>query len=177
MFLDQIRDRRSIRRYRDQAVEKEKVDLLVEAALRSFSSRDIKPWQFVVVDERDLLEKLGSAKPHGASFLKTAPLAIVVCADTAASDVWVEDTAIASTFIHLAAQDLGLGSCWIQIRKRDHSSAKTADACVKEILRIPETLQVASIIAIGYPEEIKPGHAKETLAYDKVFFNQYTPLR
>lgn len=177
MFLDQIRERRSIRRYRDQAVEKEKVDLLVEAALRSFSSRDIKPWQFVVVDEKDLLEKLGSAKPHGSSFLKNAPLAIVVCADTAASDVWVEDTAIASTFIHLAARDLGLGSCWVQIRKRDHSSAKTADARVKEILHIPQSLEVASIIAIGYPEEIKQGHAKETLAYDKVFFNQYTPLR
>ena len=177
MFLDQIRERRSIRRYRDQAVEKEKVDLLVEAALRSFSSRDIKPWQFVVVDKPDLLEKLGSAKPHGASFLKTAPLAIVVCAETAASDVWVEDTAVAATFIHLAAQDLGLGSCWVQIRRREHSSVKTADACVKEILHIPETLQVASIIAIGYPDEIKPGHAATTLAHDKVCFNQCTLLR
>ncbi|HKK99902.1 MAG TPA: nitroreductase family protein [Desulfotignum sp.] len=177
MFIDQIRERRSIRKYTNQAVEKEKVDLLVEAALRSFSSRDFKPWQFVVVDDKALLEQLGAAKPHGASFLKNAPLAIVVCADTAASDVWVEDTAVASTFIHLAARDLGLGSCWIQIRKRDHASGKTADTRVKEILHIPETLQVAAIIAIGYPDESKPGHAKETLAHDKVFFNQYTPMR
>jgi nitroreductase len=177
MFLDQIRERRSIRKYRDQAVEKEKVDLLVEAALRSFSSRDIKPWRFVVVDEKDLLEKLGSAKPHGSSFLKNAPLAIVVCADTAASDVWVEDTAIASAFIHLAARDLGLGSCWIQIRKRDHSPSKTAGAYVKEVLHIPDNLDIESILAIGYPDEKKSGHAKQTLAYDKVFFNQYTPMR
>ncbi|MCF8093144.1 MAG: nitroreductase family protein [Desulfotignum sp.] len=176
MFFEQIQKRRSIRTFTDRKVEKEKVDRLIEAALRSFSSRDIKPWQFVVVNQTELLKKLALAKPHGSSFLKNAPLGIVVCADPSASDVWVEDTAIASTFIHLAAQGLGLGSCWIQIRKRDHSSAKTADAYIKEILHIPENLQVESILAIGYPEEIKQGHAKETLAYDKIFFNQYTPF-
>ena len=177
MFLDQIQERRSIRSFTDQAVEKEKIDALMEAALRSFSSKDTRPWQFVVVDQPDLIQMLAAAKPHGSSFLKNAPLAVVVCADPAASDVWVEDAAIASAFIHLAAQDLELGSCWIQIRKRDHSASKTAEAYVKEVLHLPDNLHVASIIAIGYPDETKSGHAKQTLAYDKVFFNQYTPLR
>ncbi|MCA1792547.1 MAG: nitroreductase family protein [Desulfotignum sp.] len=177
MFFELIRKRRSIRRFTNQAVEKEKIDSLIEAALRSPSSRDIRPWQFVVVDQPDLLKKLARAKPHGSSFLQNAPLGIVVCADAAASDVWVEDAAIASTFIHLAARDLDLGSCWIQIRKRDHSDSKTAEAYVKEILHIPDTMWIASIIAIGYPDEIKQGHATDTLAYDKVFFNQYSPLK
>ncbi len=177
MFLDQIEKRRSIRNFTDQAVEKEKIDALMEAALRSFSSKDTKPWQFVVVDQPELIQKLAAAKPHGSSFLNNAPLAVVVCGDAAASDVWVEDTAIASAFIHLAAQDLGLGSCWIQIRKRDHSASKTAGDYVKEVLHIPDNLHIESILAIGYPDEIKSGHAKQALTYDKVFFNQYTPLR
>jgi len=176
MFFEQIQKRRSIRKFTKQPIEKEKINALIEAALRSPSSRDFRPWRFIVVDQAAILEKLALAKPHGSSFLQNAPLGIVVCGDTSASDVWVEDTAIASTFIQLAAQDLGLGSCWIQIRKRDHSPGKTADVYVKEILHIPDTLRIESIIAIGYPGEIKQGHAKDTLAYDKVFFNQYSLL-
>ena len=173
MFLNQIRERRSIRKFKDTPVEKEKTDQLIEAALRAPSSRSFNPWRFIVVDRHDLLDQLASAKPHGSSFLKNAPLGIVVCGDATASDVWVEDTSIASIFIHLAAQALGLGSCWIQIRKRDHTQSKSADAHVKEILGIPKNIMIESIIAIGYPDEVKNGHAKETLAYDKVFFNGY----
>jgi nitroreductase len=173
MFFEQIRTRRSIRKFTNQPVETEKIDYLMEAALRAPSSRDFKPWRFIVVDQPVLLEKLAGAKPHGASFLKGAPLGIVVCGDSSASDVWVEDTAIAATFIHLAAHSLGLGSCWIQIRKRDHSPEITADDFVKDLLNIPQTFMVASIIAIGYPDETKQGHPKQSLAYDKVFFNQF----
>jgi nitroreductase len=146
---------------------------LIEAALRAPSSRDFRPWRFIVVDDPALLEKLSEAKPHGAAFLKNAALGIVVCGDTTASDVWVEDCAIASTFVHLAAHDLGLGSCWIQIRKRPHSPEKTADIYIRELLGIPEALSVASIIAVGYPDETKSSHSKESLAYNQVFFNGF----
>jgi nitroreductase len=154
-------------------VEKEKIDRLIEAALRAPSSRNFRPCRFIVVDEPALLKKLSEAKPHGSAFLKNAAIGIVVCGDTTASDVWVEDCAIASTFVHLAAHDLGLGSCWIQIRKRDHSSGKPANIYIKELLDISEALSVASIIAIGYPDETKSGHSKESLAHDNVFFNGF----
>ncbi len=173
MFLDQIAQRRSIRKFQSSPVEKEKVDQLVEAALRSPSSRSFNPWRFIVVDRADLLEKLSTAKPHGASFLKNAPLGIVVCGDTSASDVWVEDTAIASTFIHLAAQDLGLGSCWIQIRKREHDANSDAGEYIRNLLNIPTHLSVESILAIGYPDKAKKGHDRKSLDFDKVFYNGY----
>jgi nitroreductase len=173
MFFKLIETRRSIRKFTSRPVEKEKIDRLVEAALRAPSSRNFKPWRFIVVDDPALLNQLAGAKPHGASFLKNAPLGLVVCGDTQASDVWVEDCAIASTFIHLAAHDLGLGSCWIQIRKREHSPEKTADAYIKDLLGIPDPLSVESIIAIGYPDETKPGHAGHTLDRDKVSFNRF----
>lgn len=173
MFLDLISSRRSIRKFKQQPVEKEKTDILIEAALRSPSSRGLNPWQFIVIDDRTILEKLSKAKPHGADFLMKAPLGIAVCGDMSKSDVWVEDASIASVFIHLAAHDLGLGSCWIQIRKREHNSSKSADAYVKELLNIPDHIMVESIIAIGYPDQIKKGHKKESLNFHKVSFNTY----
>mgnify|MGYP002725838315 CR=1 FL=1 len=173
MFLDLIRTRRSVRKFKSKPVEKEKIDSLIEAALRSPSSRGFNPWRFIIIENKDLLEKLSIAKPHGASFLKGASLGIVVCGDASKSDVWVEDASIASVMIHLTAHDLGLGSCWIQIRKREHNASKSADTYVKELLKIPDNIMIESIIAIGYPDEVKKGHNKDTLQSHKVSFNIY----
>ncbi len=173
MFFDLLETRRSIRQFKETPVEKEKIDRILESALRSPSSRSFNPWQFIVVDQKELLDSLCRAKPHGAGFLKSAPLAIVVCADTSASDVWVEDCSIASIFIHLAAHALGLGSCWIQIRKRDYDQTKSADSFIKDTLGIPDPFTVESIIAIGYPDEAKKGHERASLDYDKIFYNGF----
>lgn len=170
-FLKLIESRRSIRKFLDKPVEKEKVECLIEAALRSPSSRSFNPWRFIVVDDRSLIKQLAKAKPHGASFLKNAPLCIVVAADATESDVWVEDASIASIFIHLAAHDMGLGSCWIQVRKREYNASKNADTYVKELLQMPDNIAIESIIAIGYPDEAKPGHRRESLQFDKVTYN------
>jgi len=173
MFMSLIQRRRSIRRFTERQVESEKIDILLEAVLRSPSSRGFNPWRFVVVTNPRLLEKLSKAKQHGSSFLKNAPLGIVVCGDPEKSDVWVEDCSIASIFIHLAAASLELGSCWIQIRERMHDKTKTAEAHVQDILEIPARLRVESIVAIGYPDEEKRPHQKEALQYEKVHHDSY----
>ena len=103
MFLSLAQKRRSIRKYIDKQVEAEKIDSMVEAVLRAPTSRGKNSWEFVVVTDPGLLEKLSNAKPHGANFLKNAALGIVVCANPQISDVWIEDASIASIFIHLAA--------------------------------------------------------------------------
>ncbi|MCP4668917.1 MAG: NAD(P)H-dependent dehydrogenase/reductase [Deltaproteobacteria bacterium] len=176
MFLDLVRERRSIRRFLDRPVKDEKRRLLIEAALRSPSSRGFNPWEFIVVTRRELLDKLSRAKVHGSSFLKNAPLGIVVCADPEKCDVWIEDASIASIFLHLAAHSIGLGSCWIQIRDRMHDETKSAEAYVAETLNIPKGLRVESIIAAGYPDEKKEPHGKEGLQYGKVHVDQYGNL-
>jgi len=173
MFIELLQTRRSIRKFQDQPVEKEKVDCLIEAMLRSPSSRGKNPWEFVIVSDPENLVRLSKAKPHGATFLKNTPLAIVICADPEKSDVWIEDTSIASILLHLAATDLGLGSCWVQIRLREHDAQKTAQEYVTELLGLRKGMVVESIIAIGYPAEEKPGHPKSSLFYDKVNFKQY----
>ena len=173
MFMDLIQTRRSIRKFLDKPVEDAKIDVLLEAALRAPSSRGLNPWEFVVVSDRDQLRKLSQAKQHGSAFLETAPLGIVVCADPRKSDVWIEDASIAAICIHLAAESLGLGSCWIQVRERMHDGTKSAQEYVFETLNIPATMGVECIIAIGYPDEEKPPHRKEELLYEKVHCGIY----
>lgn len=168
MLMKLLRERRSIRRYLDRPVEKEKIDHLVEAALRSPSSRAIYPWEFVVVTDRHLLGDLARAKEHGASFLAGAPLGIVVCADSGKSDAWVEDAAIAAIIIQLAAESMGLGSCWIQIRERRHSPDLTARDYVAGLLSLPPGVMVEAILAIGYPAESPHPHPPEKLLHSQV---------
>jgi len=173
MFIDLLRKRRSVRQFEKKDVEQEKIDLLVEAMLRSPSSRSLNPWEFVIVKDTQMLEALSRSKPHGASFVKNAPIAFVVLADPEKCDVWVEDCSIATLNIHLAATDLGLGSCWIQIRNREHDGEKGAEEYVKEKLALPDDRRVEAIVAVGYPKEEKDGHARSTLLDDRVHYEAY----
>jgi nitroreductase len=173
MFFDLIRGRRSIRRFSAEPVEDEKIDALMEAALRSPSSRGSNPWEFIVVTDRGLLSGLSKAKSHGADFLKSAALGIVVCGNPQVSDVWVEDTAIAMIFMHLAAASLGLGSCWIQIRGRMHDGGRTAHDYIAELLKIPAHLTVEAMLAAGYPAENKRPHPVDQLQRDKISYQFY----
>lgn len=173
MFLSLLQNRRSIRKYKTKAIDAKTIDLLVEAMLRAPTSMGKNSWQFVVVTESDRLEKLSRAKPHGATFLKDAPLGIVVCGDPGISDVWIENSSIASIVIHLAAASLNLGSCWIQIRERQHDDSRSAEAYVADVLGLPAHLRVLAIIGIGHADESKTPHPAETLAWDRVFYNGY----
>lgn len=174
MLIDLLRSRRSIRHFQKRAVEAEKIDILVEAALRAPSSRGFDPWELVVVTDPAIISRLSQAKKHGSSFMKDAPLAVVVCADPEVSDVWVEDASIVSLILHLTAADLGLGSCWVQIRLRERGDHQSADRYVGEILGLPEQLRVEAIVAIGYPDESKSGHPLSALRFDKVSVEHYS---
>jgi nitroreductase len=117
-MIELLRRRRSVRKFESRPIESEKIERLTEALLRSPTSRSLTPWEFVLVEDPALLAALSRAKKHGSSFLKGASLGIVVCADAAQCDVWIEDCSIASILVQMTALSLGLGSCWIQIRLR-----------------------------------------------------------
>ncbi len=177
MFLPLIRARRSIRRFTPQPVAPEAIARLAEAALRAPSSRGLNPWEFVFVEDAARLQRLAQAKPHGASFLAKAPLGVAVCADPQRCDVWVEDCAIAVTYIQLAAQAEGLGSCWIQIRRRQHAGGAPAADHVRTVLELPGHLEVEALIAIGHPAEHLPPHPPERLPRNRLHRDVYgTPL-
>lgn len=171
-MLEVLRNRRSIRKYRDQEIEEEKILQLKEAALRSPSSRGINPWRFIFVTDRALLKRLSKAKESGSGFLTGARLGVVVCALECESDVWVEDCSIASIILQLEGASLGLGSCWIQIRKRMHDNSLTSEDYVREILKLPEGLRVLSIISFGYPDEKKEPVPEDGLEFEKIMTSQ-----
>ena len=173
MFLELMKKRRSIKEYEDRAVEQEKIDMIIESALRAPSGRAARPWHFVVVTDKGLLEKLSIAKPDGAAFLKNAPVGIVICGDPDNSRVWVEDCSIAAVIMQLAAQSLGLGSRWTHMRGNNYDDSKSSRDYIAELLGLPENLDVQCIIAIGYPAEEMGPYKKEDLHFNKVSYNRY----
>lgn len=167
-LLPLLRNRRSIRKFLPRPVEPEKVELLLEAVLRAPSSRGRQPWDFIVVTDPARLHKLAEARPQGSTFLAGAPLAVVVTANPEKCDVWIEDCSIASILLQLAASSLGLGSCWVQVRMREHGDGNSAEAYLRDQLQLPAGQVVECMVGIGYPDEEKPGHGKDSLPWEKL---------
>ncbi len=172
-MLDLLYKRRSTRKFKKKEIEKEKINILIKGALLSPSSRGLKPWEFIIVNDKKLLSKLSISKEHSALFLKNAPIGIVIIADPDKCDVWIEDCSIASIIIQLTAQSIGLSSCWIQIRERKYDNNISSENYIKKTLNIPEKYKVESIIAIGYPDENLEPHTDNELHIDKIFYNYY----
>lgn len=135
-FHDMLFTRHSIRKYTDEPIDGEHVKLLLEAALLAPSGKSVRPWEFVVVEDKEVLAKMSECRPFGSGPVAKCKLAIVVCGDPGKTDVWVEDCTIAATYIQLQAEALGLGSCWIQMRGRfDKDNNDSADL-IRELLEI-----------------------------------------
>lgn len=172
-FGDLIRSRRSTRKFTSQELEQEQVVSLFKTALMSPTSKRSNSWQFIAVDDKEILAKLSHCKEQSATFIADAALAIVVTADPLASDVWIEDASIASIMIQLQAEDMGLGSCWVQIRERFTAAGMSSDEYVHGILDLPLQLQVVSIIAIGYKAMERKPFDEENLQWEKIHINKY----
>jgi nitroreductase len=167
-MLEIVRRRRSIRRYRTREIDQSAIAQLKEAVLRSPTSRNLQPWHFVFVTERETLVALSQAKVQYAQPLATAALGVVVCGDESLSDCWIEDCSIAATVLQLVATSLGLGSCWIQMRGRIGPDGRPAEDHVREILGLEPGLRVECAVSIGYPAEDKPQVPIERLGWDKI---------
>ena len=172
-FSELSEKRRSVRAYAKRPVEAAKIDAIIEAALRSPSGRATRPWEFVVVTDKTLLEKLSVAKPEGAAFVKDAPVAVVVCGDPSASGLWVEDCSIAAVTMQYAAHSLGLATRWAQINGNNFKEGTTSTQYIAKLLGLPENLTVQCIIALGYPGEPMVPYKKSELRFDKVSYNRY----
>ena len=162
-FLELCRRRRSIRKFTDEAVEQEKIDVILQCALMSPSGKRINPWQFYVVQDRGLLQQMAACKSFGSQMLRTATAAIVVALDAAATDTWQCDGAIAAQNILLAAEDLGLGACWCQVYQREQ-----AEQTVKQLCGVDDALTVLCVIALGHKNEQRQLYDLDKLPYDKI---------
>lgn len=171
-MLELLKQRRTIRKYKDTKIPQNILDELLASALTAPSGLNKKPVEFIVVDNKEILHKLAECKNMGTLGFHTAPLAIVVTADAIKSDTWVEDASIASTIIQLSAQHLGLGSCWIQMRNRQCATGNSEKA-IADLLNIPENFGVLSVLTIGYPAEEKEAYNDSDLDFTKVHYNSF----
>lgn len=172
-FSELIKIRRSMRKFTDELLTGDEVATLLRAALMSPSSKGLHSWEFVVVDDRAVLEQLSQCKDRGAEFLAGAPMGIVVVGHPEVSDVWIEDASVASTMLLLQAEDLGLGATWIQVRNRQDEEGNPAEENVKATLSIPQNLSVLSIIAVGHKGMERKPFNEDRLLWEKVHIGQY----
>ena len=115
-----------------------------------------------------MLKRLAQAKPHGSALLKEATLAVAVLGDAKQTDTWIEDCSAAAISAQYLATDLGLASCWVQIRGREHDEQMDAADYVRGELEIPAELEVLCLLSFGWPAEEKVGQPREKLLWGAV---------
>ncbi len=148
--LDALMTRCSVRRFESTPIPGDAVERMLQVLFRSPSAADARPWQFGVVDRRDLLDRLEGAMP-GCEMLRTAPLAILVCAEPAREKIpgfWPQDCAAAAENLLLAVHGLGRGGVWIGL-----DPVADRERAVREVLGIPEGLVPFALVAIGVAAE------------------------
>lgn len=162
--LETIFNRKSIRKYTERPVEKEKLETLVRAGMAAPSSRDRRPWEFLIVTDRDLLDKMGDGLPL-ARMLKETKQAIIVCGDTVKSEnAWQLDCSAAAQNILLAAESMGLGAVWTAAYPYPERMKIIQDA-----LQLPEHILPLTVIPLGYPtgiEKPKDKYNKKQIHYN-----------
>lgn len=149
-LIQKIFARRSIRKYTSEPVSEANVETLLKAAMAAPSASNRKPWQFIVVTERETLDALAESHPHG-KMLFDAPLSIAICGDlTEMERYWVQDCSAATENLLLAATTLGLGAVWLGVYPREERIA-----AVRPILAIPDHITPLNLVSIGHPAETK----------------------
>jgi nitroreductase len=174
-IMDIIKARKSVRKYLDNPIDREKIELCIEAARLAPSADNVQPWRFIVLDNRELIQELGRRACTGIArrtrFIANASAIIVIIADLNfvvhrigaaifGTQHYLLDIGIAGEHIVLQAQELGIGTCWINL-----FNAKA----VQKLLDIPQSYRVVSLIAMGYPADgatrNRPDHTMEKILF------------
>jgi nitroreductase len=166
--MDAIYKRRSIREYTSRAVPEEKILEFIKAGMNAPSAGNQRPWHFVVITERKLLDEIPKFHPY-SEMLHSAPAAILVCGDLEREKhkgYWIQDCAAATQNILLEIADLGFGGVWLGVYPRQDR----VDG-LKKLLNIPEQIMPFSLIAVGYPAEEKP--AKNEFDGSRIRYNRW----
>ena len=165
--MEALKKRRSIRVFEPgRAVEREKIDQMIEAAQFAPSARNGRPWHFVVIEDRDKLNHIAEKNPS-TGMLRGAPLAILVCADTELSPIfWTGDCGAATQNLLLSAHEMGIGTCWCAAHGFPELEALFADVC-----KLPPNVKPFACIAVGYPAQqpASPDRADPSRVHNNTF--------
>ncbi len=166
--MNEIFKRASVRSFQDKPVEKEKIDMLLKAAMQAPSARNQQPWEFIVVENRQTLNKLGDLSEF-AKPAKEAALAVVLLGNKdyiAIEQCWQQDMGACTQNILLEAVSQGLGGVWLGVAPREDRMEY-----VSKLLNLPGNIMVFAVVAIGYPKN----EPNINIRYDekRVYFEEY----
>lgn len=167
--IENIMTRTSIRQFKAQPVEQDKVDILLKAAMAAPTALNLQPWHFIVINDKETIALLSGKQPT------SAPLMIAVCGDTDKTmlpdgstklpDFWVEDVSAATENLLLAAHALGLGAVWTGVYPAMDRTAEVAN-----VLNCPQNIVPLAVVRVGYPDESpepKNKYKEENISYNK----------
>lgn len=172
-LLELMINRRSVRKYSSESVTDEQIKTIITAALLGPSGHSKYPCEFIVVKDRDTLEKMSHCRVGVAKMLNNASCAIVTIADKDKADTVIEDSAISMMNMHLMAANLGLGSCWIQLRIREAEDGRNSEEYMRELLGIPENYLCQAVLSIGSLEKSPKPHDVNKLHFDKIHTEKF----
>ena len=167
--IENIMTRTSIRQYKDQPVEDEKINIMLKAAMAAPTAVNLQPWHFIVITDKETIGVLSGRQPTNA------PLLIAVCGDTDKTtmpdgngklpDFWIQDVSAATENLLLAAHALGLGAVWTGVYPVMERTAEVAN-----VLNCPENIVPLALVRVGYPDEApapKDKFKQENISYNK----------
>lgn len=172
-ILSVFQNRRSVRQYTEDAIPNELLEQVLKAGLCSASGRAIRPWELIVVQDPQVLAQMANCRAAGAKMLEKAKAAVVVIADPDKTDVWIEDASIVMANMHLAADALGLGSCWIQGRLREAADGRLTESYLRDLLHFPSTYRLEAILSLGMPANHAPAYEDKDLHKEKIHYERF----
>lgn len=153
VVMQNILSRKSVRTYTDQPVSRAQIDTLLRAAMAAPTGRDMRPWKFIVVDDKEMLKTLAGRLPY-AKMLPEAQAAVLICGDLSVTDDkgnpstnWMFDCSAATENLLLAAESMGLGAVWTAVYPYDERLRP-----VTEVMQLPDYIVPLNVIPIGYPK-------------------------
>jgi nitroreductase len=150
--IEALFTRRTVRHFTGEPVSEEDIQMLIKAGMQAPSAGNARPWHFIILNERSLLDQIPTFHTSSA-FLTQTPAGILVCADDqiAKPGRWLLDCSAAAENILLAAHASGLGACWVGI---EPVAERIEGFC--RLLGLPESIHPVCLVAVGHPENI-PG--------------------
>jgi nitroreductase len=176
--IENILSRRSVKAYTNQPISKEAIEKIIQAGSYAATGRNAQsPIILAITNKqvRDEMSKLNAkvmGAPEGTDPFYGAPVVLVVLADKS-RNTYVYDGSLVMGNLMLAAESLGLGSCWIQVRERFTASGVPSNEYVHEVLDIPLHLQVLSIVAVGHKGMERKPFNEEHLQWEKIHLDKY----
>lgn len=165
-FRELAAKRRSVRKFTPEKVSREIIESLLATTLTAPSSKNTRSTRIAFSDDKLVLAKVAAMRSTGSAFVKDAPLVFFIMGDDSLTDLWRENCAISATYLQLAAEDLGLGSCWVHVNGRPYSSdepeGKTAEDYLRHEIPALAPYRILCAVAVGRPAaETRPHQLRD----------------